>query len=293
MPSGRSRCPVPSSARARASSVRRNRRLWDRQSRAYDRRHAAALGGRNALAWGLWRVPESKARLLGPVRGRRILELGCGAARWSIALRRRGARAIGLDLSMAQLGRAGELGRSARVTLPLVRASAERLPFADGSFDIAFSDWGASTFADPRHMVPECARVLRGGGRLVLVTGNPWSAVVIDPRSGQFRHRLSRPYFGLHRLDDSPKEPVEYRLSYAGWFALFRRNGFEVERLEETRPAPRARSSYLNRAGHRFARSWPIETIWSVRKRPPARRGGSRSRAPSPPKGSVRGRGTR
>ncbi len=194
---------------------------------------------------------------------------------------------------MAQLARARELRRAARSALPLVRASAERLPFADASFDLAFSDWGASTFADPRHMIPECARVLRAGGRLVLVTGNPWSAVVLDPRSGRFRHRLHRPYFTLHRLDDSPKEPVEYRLSYADWFALFRRNGFEVERLEEPRPAPRARSSYLDRYGHRFARSWPLETIWSVRKRSPRRRPRSRPRARSAPKEPISGRAAR
>ena len=194
---------------------------------------------------------------------------------------------------MAQLARARELRRAARAALPLVRASAEQLPFADESFDLAFSDWGASTFADPRHMIPECARVLRAGGRLVLVTGSPWSAVVLDPRSGRFRHRLHRPYFALHRLDDSPKEPIEYRLSYADWFALFRRNGFEVERLEETRPAPRARSSFLDRAGHRFARSWPLETIWSVRKRSPTPRPRSRPRAPATPREPISGRAGR
>src|SRR5271157_5674431 len=111
----RSRRPAP------GDHVRHNRAVWDRQSTGYDRRHSSVLGGRHAAAWGVFRVPESDLRLFGPVRGRRVLELGCGAARWSIALARRGARPTGLDLSSSQLAKARGLQDRAGVRFPLVR----------------------------------------------------------------------------------------------------------------------------------------------------------------------------
>ena len=75
-----------------------------------------------------------------------MLELGCGAAQWAIALAARGARVIGLDVSHGA-ARARTPRRSA--TLPLVQASGEQLPFADASFDVVFCDHGAISFCDP------------------------------------------------------------------------------------------------------------------------------------------------
>ena len=58
------------------------------------------------MAWGVWQVPESELQVLGDVRDKDVLELGCGAAQWSIALARVGARPVGIDLSERQLDHA-------------------------------------------------------------------------------------------------------------------------------------------------------------------------------------------
>jgi len=204
--------------------------------------------------------------LLGPIRGKRVLELGCGAARWSIALARRGSRMTGLDLSSAQLAKAGQLQRRAGVRFPLVRGSAERLPFRERSFDCVFCDWGAMTFTDPFRSVPEVARVLRRGGRFVFSTWNPWHFVALGLRNERQLRRFVRPYFGLHRLDYGPKWAIEFTLPYGEWVALFRRNGLLVDRLIETKATPRDRSAYLSRDSLEWGRSWPLETIWSLVK---------------------------
>jgi SAM-dependent methyltransferase len=254
------------SVRARGSHIERNRRIWDRTSAAYERRCARVLGGRSAMAWGLWRMPESQLRLLGPVRGRRILELGCGAARWSIALARRSARPVGLDLSRAQLDRAQALARRARARVPLVRASAEELPFRSGEFDLVFCDWGAMSFADPNRTVPEVARVLRRGGRFVFAGASPWQIVTWDRRSNRQGRRLRSDYFDQHRVDFGRKEPLEFRLPYGEWADLFHRSGFVIERLIEPRPPPGRESAYLPTSVSAWARRWPLELIWKVRK---------------------------
>jgi SAM-dependent methyltransferase len=60
------------------------------------------------------------------------------------------------------------------VRVPLVQAGAERLPFADGSFDLACSAFGAVPFvADPAAVMREVARVLRPGGRWVFAVNHP------------------------------------------------------------------------------------------------------------------------
>lgn len=246
--------------------VRHNRAVWDRTSKWYDRRHARVLGGRSATSWGLFRVPESQLGLLGVTRRKAILELGCGAARWSIALARGGARPTGLDLSSAQLARARELQRESHVHFPLVRASAERLPFRDATFDLIFCDWGAMTFADPMRTVPECARVLRPGGGFVFATASPLRYVTIDLGKDRQSRRLFRPYFGSHRIDLGGDSAVEFQLPYGAWIDLFRKNGLTVERLVETRPTPGRRSRYLARADSEWGRSWPLETIWKLHK---------------------------
>jgi len=217
------------------------------------------------MAWGLWRIPESELHLLPPVRGVDVLELGCGAARWSAALARRGARPTGLDLSMAQLRAARrELGRVSRVGL--VRSAAERIPFRDRSFDLVFCDWGALTFADPHRALPECGRVIRPSGHLVFAAASPIRHVLHDVASDRLRRRLARAYFGLYRIEYSPRDPVEYTLTYGGWIDLFRRAGFTVERLVEPSAAGRPQSKYLSRADQAVAREWPIECLWRLRR---------------------------
>src|ERR1700736_3960779 len=104
--------------------ARKNRAMWEASSDSYEQRHATSLAGQNAMAWGLWRVPEAELHILGDVAGKDILELGCGAARWSIKLARLDARPVGLDLSSRQLQHARRLMDEAGVDFPLIEASA-------------------------------------------------------------------------------------------------------------------------------------------------------------------------
>ncbi len=82
---------------------RKNRAMWEGSSDSYEQRHALALSGEKAMAWGMWRIPEEELHVLAEVAGKDILEVGCGAARWSIALAQCGGRPVGLDFSSRQL----------------------------------------------------------------------------------------------------------------------------------------------------------------------------------------------
>lgn len=166
--SGVGRADVDTPATRRA-----NRAWWDREASSYQAEHGDFLGDAD-FVWGPEGLTEAEARLLGPVAGRRVLEIGCGAGQCARWLARSGAAVVGLDLSEAQLRHSRRLDARTGTAVPVVAADATDLPFADGSFDLACSAYGAVPFvADPARVMREVARVLRPGGRWVFSVTHP------------------------------------------------------------------------------------------------------------------------
>ncbi len=162
---------------SRAESLRAARGWWDAEAGAYQAEHGEFLGDADFL-WGPEGLRESEAGLLGAVDGRRILEIGAGAAQCSRWLAAQGAHAVALDLSATQLAHARRLDERAGARTPLVLADAQRLPFGDATFDLACSAYGAVPFAaDSGAIMADVARVLRPGGRWVFSVTHPirWS----------------------------------------------------------------------------------------------------------------------
>src|SRR5581483_2809939 len=247
--------------------VRRNRALWDDWAARY-----AAAGEeawtRDTPVWGIWGVPESELHVLpDDVAGKDVIELGCGTAYVSAWLARRGARVVAIDNSEAQLATARRLQRRHGVDFPLLHGNAETVPYPDASFDLAISEYGASLWADPHRWVPEAARLLRPGGRLVFLV-NSYLMILCMPAEEDVAatDRLLRPGFGLHRVEYPGDPGVEFHLSHAEWIRLLRRSGFEVDDLTEVRPGPDATTRYPF-VTHEWARRWPCEEVWKARRR--------------------------
>lgn len=214
----------------------------------------------NPLAWGVWRIPEATLRILGHVDGRDVLELGCGAAQWTRALRQVGARAVGVDLSDRQLAHA----RRQDAAIPLVQGNAEHLPFRNQAFDIVFCDHGATVFAAAEKIVAEAARVLRPGGRLAFCMSTPIRDICVDRSEGRVTAQLADDYFGLSAFDDG--QSVEYQLPYGAWIRLFRRNALLVEDLVELQAPADATTTFADFVPAAWARRWPAEHIWVLTK---------------------------
>jgi SAM-dependent methyltransferase len=241
----------------------RNRESWDAYADEYQAKHGDQLAESGGSAWGVAQILESELHVLGDVADKDILEFGCGAAQWSIALARRGARPVGLDLSARQLEHARRLMAEAGVDFPLINASAEAVPLPDASFDIVFCDHGAMTFADPYRTVPEAARLLRHGGLFAFNHHSPIETICWPRGADHVGDRLALDYFGMHRFDDG--DEVYFQLPYGEWIRLFRANGFAVEGLIEPRPAADAVSSYRDADELAWSRRWPAECIWQLR----------------------------
>jgi SAM-dependent methyltransferase len=238
--------------------IDKNRAFWDADSDAYQSVHGEALE-QQPLAWGAFRVPEQELDVLGPVAGLDVLELGCGAAQWSIALRDLDARAVGLDLSIAQLAHA-----RARSPLPLVHASGEQVPLRANSFDIVFCDHGAVSFCDPSILVPEVARILRPNGFFAFCATHPLMYLTWDDERERQGRKLRSTYDSLGLVDDG-EGTVDWILPPGEWIAVLRDNGFDVERLIELRAPKDATTTYTDFVRPKWAQRWPAEWIWRAR----------------------------
>jgi SAM-dependent methyltransferase len=242
--------------------VRKNRRYWEGASESYQREHASQLE-QDRPVWGTWGIAESDLRAIGDVGGLDVLEYGCGGGQWSRWLAAMGATVVGLDLSLNQLRYASSLRERTGTSFALVNADAERVPLRDASFDLVMCDHGAMTFADPERTVPEVARLLRPGGRFVFNHGSPFHFVCWDDDADRIGTTLVHDYFGMRKWDE---ETVDFNLPYGAWVRLFRSNGFEIEDLIEPRPSARASTTYPWYAPHEWARRFPAENLWRLRK---------------------------
>jgi SAM-dependent methyltransferase len=246
--------------------VARNRDLWTRTNVEYTDREAARQWSQEEITWGVWGVPERELRVLPHVAGTDVLELGCGTAYVSAWLARRGARVVGLDVTPAQLVTARRCQAEHGLEFPLIVASAEEVPLADASFDLVVSEYGASIWCDPARWVPEAARLLRPGGRLVFLR-NSTLVMLCMPDEGPADERLLRPQFGMYRLE-WPGEGVEFHLGHGEWIRVLRSSGFEIENLAEIQAPPDAETHPVyDYVSADWGRSWPAEEIWVARKR--------------------------
>lgn len=242
-----------------------NREMWTRVNSEYAQAHALRAWACEEITWGIFDIPEPQVSVLGDVAGMDVIELGCGTAYFSGWLARRGARPVGVDVTPAQLQTARECQRHTGIIFPLIEADAADVPLPDASFDLAISECGASLWCDPARWVPEAARLLRPGGRLVFHTTSVLSAICLPKDSGPARTELLHPQREVGCLH-SPGGGVEFHPSHGDWITILNRAGFTIEALHELYAPPGATDhSFYTLATAAWAQQWPAEELWAAR----------------------------
>ena len=188
---------------------RRRSAYWDKQAGRYDR----AMN-----FWDRHLFGDSRPWACGRAVGE-VLEVAVGTGR-NLPFYPDGTRLTGVDWSAAMLGiarrRAADLGRAA----DLRQGDAQALDFPDSSFDTVLCALGLCAIPDDRRAVTEMARVLRPGGRLLLVDHVAASAAAL--RGVQWLYeRITIPLAGEHFR----RRPLVY----------VRELGFDVEEAERFR----------------------------------------------------------
>jgi SAM-dependent methyltransferase len=105
--------------------------------------------------------------------GSNVLDVACGNGNAALAAARRWARVTGIDYVPELLRRAGGRAQAEGLSLELVEGDAERLPFADASFDVALSTYGVMFAPDQAQAARELVRVVKPGGKIGLANWTP------------------------------------------------------------------------------------------------------------------------
>ncbi len=244
----------------------KNVALWTQTNAEYTNDSAATNWALDDISWGIWAVDESELNVLGDVNGLDVVELGCGTAYFSAWLAKRGARPVGVDVTPAQLATARRMMHETGIEFPLIEADAAATGLPDASADLVLSEYGASIWVDPYRWVPEAARLLRPGGRLVFLR-NSTLVILCSPDEIPASETLQRPQFGMHRFE-WPEGGVEFHLAHGEWIDLLRKSGFEIERLVEVQaPANAQTHEHYAYVTAEWAQKWPCEEIWVARRR--------------------------
>ncbi|MBI3549162.1 MAG: class I SAM-dependent methyltransferase [Elusimicrobia bacterium] len=198
----------------------RERQFWDARAQALSRdiRYYGDLVNTNDTK--LIALHRYALGLLGDIRGKRILDYGCGYGALSCHLAKRGAEVSAVDISEESLAVSREWFRRNGVEdrVELRRASAHELPYEDGAFDFVVGSC-ILHHLDARHSGLELARVLKPGGKAVFVENNAGNPLLMF-----FRDRVLSP-LKLRRgsEDESPLDDERLRI-LTGAFAQVKRH---------------------------------------------------------------------
>src|SRR4051794_9332098 len=246
----------------RASEIALNRALWAVVNERFTDAAAEDMWARPEVVWGLFAVAERDLCALGDVRDLDVAELACGTAYFSAWLARAGATVVAIDLSAEQLLTARRLQVQRGPVFPLVQADGERIPLASGRFDMVVSEHGVAAWCDPERWLPEAARLLRPGGRLVFLTNSLLSALCVPAEQGVAEERLVRGQREAYRVHWSGGG-IEFHPSHGDWVRLLRKSVFVVEAMREIYAPPDGGDHpFYEIVSGAWAAKWPAEELW-------------------------------
>jgi SAM-dependent methyltransferase len=246
--------------------VQQNVAVWTRSNAEYTDTSAERAWAQEAITWGVWQIPESELNVIGDVDGLDVIDLGCGTGYFSAWLTRRGARVVGIDPTPAQLETARRMQREMGIEFELIEGIGEDVPKPDASFDLVLSEYGASIWADPYRWIPEAARLLRPGGRVIFLCNSTLSVLTMTLKGASTE--LQRPHKGMHKIEWPDTHEVEFHIGHADWFELLHANEFVVDRLLELfAPEGSETHSYYDYVTPEWARQWPAEEVWVATRR--------------------------
>jgi SAM-dependent methyltransferase len=220
---------------ADAAEPNDNAAAWDKHSAAYQ---ASVRLPTDVAHYGPDIPTDTEIRLVGHLRGKRVLELGCGGAQCSIAFAKQGAHAIAVDASGEQLAFARRLSEREGVKVEFRHGDVADLAFlrAD-SIDLVFSSGTFGFVEDLNRVFRQVHRVLRRGAPFVFSLPHPsWHLVTTGDSDEPLT--VTRSYFDRspihHQVDGIPF--TDYHHTIGDIFTGLTRTNFRVDTVLEPEP---------------------------------------------------------
>lgn len=233
------------------SSSGTNAAAWDRHSAAYQQ--GASLPT-DVAHYGPDIATEAELRLLGDLKGKRVLELGCGGAQCSIAFAKHGAVALGVDFSAEQLAFAKRLCEREGVRVELHHGDLADLAFVRAeSIDLVFSSYTFGYVEDLGRVFRQVHRVLKRGAPLVFSLPHP-AYDMIDDDDPDNPLLIRRSYFDRRPIDYEWNgiEFTDYHHTISELYMGLTRTGYRVDLLAEPEPNQSGPRSIFWREAFRY-----------------------------------------
>ena len=213
---------------------------WNIISRSYQEETRISL---EDVHYGPISPGESELKLLGDVKGKDVLEIGCGGGQNAIVLSKWSAKSTGLDISEEQIKYARKLAKRERVKVPFYVGNMEDLSmFHNERFDIVLSSCAIGYVENLRKTFQEVFRILRKNGLFVFCVVHPIANRGRVIRYGKRRYWGIGNYFDRRRriwtwkIHGKVAKFYGYHRTIQDYFNLVVTTGFVVEKLLEPEP---------------------------------------------------------
>jgi ubiquinone/menaquinone biosynthesis C-methylase UbiE len=212
--------------------TREIKRWWESASKNYQKESKIPI----SIHYGPGSPGEKEIKLLGKLKGMKVLEIGCGGAQCGIAMAKQGAIVTGIDISEEQLKFARHLADKNRVKMKFYQGDIKSLyQIKANTQDVVFSAWALHYVDNLEKCFKEVYRVLKKNGIFVFSLDHPFFRTAIKTKESYFKTGKYVEVFS-----DKTKKFVAYTHTVSELFDALIKSGLTVERLIE----PDSRKKY-------------------------------------------------
>lgn len=218
------------------------KKWWEGQSKDYQEESNIPID----IHYGPGSPNEKHFKLLGKLKGKRVLEIGCGGAQCGISMAKQGANVTGIDISEEQLKFAKKLAEKNKVKINFIQGTFQNLSkIRSNSKDIVFSAFALQYSPDLKKVFKEVYRILKKRGIFVFSLDHPFHRLV-NPKDMKIPNKSKKSYFDIGRKEfvfsDKSRKFVAYDHTVSELYNLLAESGLRVEKILE--PDSRKRYPY-------------------------------------------------
>lgn len=210
----------------------------------------------------------STLELLGNVKGKKILDLGCGTGIYAKLLTKKGAKIKGFDISPRMI----EIAKKENPNLDLRVGSGNKIPFKE-KFDVVLASLVLDYFNNWDKPFKQVSKVLKKKGYFVFSIGNPVSEMVKKVEIGEKKLRVlgindyfkEKKLYGTWNMEKGDIQIPSYHKTYETIIKIILRNGFEIIGYKDTFPLEKAKRLFPK--DYNIFSKIPYFCVWKVRKK--------------------------
>jgi SAM-dependent methyltransferase len=214
-------------------------KAWDRASKIYLERRGHDV---QSVSYGNLAPSDDELQLLGDLREKRVLDIGCGGGQNAVACALAGANVVGIDLSISQLMAARLLADEHGVEIDWRAGDGDSITTIPAAFDLILAIQVLPYVSSPATLLKHAASKLTLGGRLIASFDHPIRNCFYDSDSAELAPFPIHGYFESEALSwyFDPGVPMQaHHFPLGQWVTWIREAGLTLEEMIEA-PAPDA-----------------------------------------------------